>query len=74
MSQAPDSSFSITVSNVGVKLETVGGLVYPHHIFGPGTVLVDDNSKRLLLPGANGEVFTTNGGVYHLESVQEEVT
>lgn len=61
----------IIIANLGVELETVGGVTYPHHVFGPNNALIDGRTGLLLLPGARGEVFTSDGGSYKLQRIQE---
>lgn len=65
----PHSRSFIVVQNLNVKVETVSNVTYPHHIFGPGSALVDSETGMLLLPGMNGEVFVSPEGTYNIERI-----
>lgn len=60
----------VNITNLNVKLNTVKGVTYPHYIFGPRMVLVEDNGGAVLLPGMNGEVHLNVAENYSLEEIQ----
>ncbi|KAG5484817.1 hypothetical protein LSCM1_06643 [Leishmania martiniquensis] len=60
--------FCVSLTNLDGKLETVGGVTYPHHIFGSNVALRNE-AGELLLPGAHGEVHVKEGGRYTVEHV-----
>lgn len=60
--------FCVSLTNLHVELETIGGVTYPHHIFGSNKALRSEEGE-LLLPGANGEVHVKEGGRYTVEHV-----
>ncbi|KAG5493765.1 hypothetical protein JKF63_01597 [Porcisia hertigi] len=61
--------FCVSLTNLGGDLETVGGVTYPHHIFGSNMALRSEKGD-LLLPGVNGEVYVKEGLSYTVEHVQ----
>ncbi|KEG13836.1 hypothetical protein DQ04_00761160 [Trypanosoma grayi] len=63
------SAFKVSLSNLGVDLETVGGVTYPHHVFGHNMVLRPVGRPEILLPGAYGEVYVEPGKEYSVQSV-----
>ncbi|KAH9599670.1 hypothetical protein LSM04_009473 [Trypanosoma melophagium] len=63
------SPFKVTLSNLGVDLETVGGVTYPHHIFGHKMVLKPVGESEILLPGAYGEVYVESGKEYTVQAL-----
>jgi hypothetical protein len=61
--------FTVALTNLEVDLETVGGVTYPHHLFGTNTALQNEDGE-LLLPGAKGEVYVQKGHRYTVEQVE----
>ncbi|KAG5505992.1 hypothetical protein GH5_06699 [Leishmania sp. Ghana 2012 LV757] len=61
--------FCVSLTNLDGKLETVGGVTYPHHIFGSNLALRSEEGE-LLLPGVHGEVHVKEGCRYIVEHVR----
>ncbi|KPI84770.1 hypothetical protein ABL78_6188 [Leptomonas seymouri] len=61
--------FTVALTNLDVDLETVGGVTYPHHLFGANTALLNEDGE-LLLPGVRGEVHVKEGHKYTVEHVE----
>ncbi|KPA77130.1 hypothetical protein ABB37_07440 [Leptomonas pyrrhocoris] len=63
--------FTVTLTNLDVGLETVSGVTYPHHLFGTGAALQNEEGE-LLLPGAKGEVHVQEGHEYTVEQIEPQ--
>ncbi|KAL7702959.1 hypothetical protein N2W54_002844 [Lotmaria passim] len=61
--------FTVSLINLDVDLETVGGVTYPHHLFGTNVALQNE-AGELLLPGAKGEVYVKESQKYTVEQVE----
>eukprot|EP00796_Vickermania_ingenoplastis_P009725 gene9725-6813_t len=56
---------SVRLSNMDhMRLAILHNVTYPHHIFGSGLLLLDDQSNELMLPGPQGEVHLSTQKTY----------
>ncbi|CCW63528.1 unnamed protein product [Phytomonas sp. EM1] len=61
----------IEIEGLNASLCTIGGLTYPHHLFGSCVVLVEVESGAVLLPGLRGEVYLHQDKRYRAEKVRK---